>query len=193
MTKIHAFNSIVSILAQIQEESALQCFKMPYKTPISVLKWLQLRLSNTFTHLAVTNTDVVAATLQALSVMTWMQDQSFDDLANDQDKPAQDTKNPNLFWEKISWLFATNTKNVDMRHGSSYPGPCIIKAEPPVGYPKGSDPRVNLLQYLDEFPKKWWVQSINLFPMYHQTNKWVTGWRQMRTPTFGFWLICLPH
>jgi len=87
--------------------------------------------------------------------MMWMQDQSSDDLADDQDKPAQDTKNPKLLWDKISWLFATNTKNVDLRPGSGYPGPCIVKAMPPVGYPEGSDPRVNLLQYLDEFPKKW--------------------------------------
>jgi len=156
--KIRAFNSIVSILAQILEDPPFQDHKMPFKTPPSLVEKFQLRLSNAFTHLAVTNTDVVAATLytpEALSVMTWVQDQCSDDLADDQDKPAQDAKKPESLWNRISWLLTTNTKNADMRRGSRYSGPCVEKVIPPVGYPEGSDPKVNLLQYLDEFPKKW--------------------------------------
>jgi len=156
--KIRAFNSIVSILQQIQLGPPFQDHEMPYKTPPSAFERLQLRLSNAIAHLAVANTDVAAATLytpQALSVMTWVQDQSSDKPADDQDKPAQDTRDPKSLWGRISWLFATNPKNVDPRPGSGYPGPSVVKAIPPAGYPKGSDPRGNLLQYLDEFPKKW--------------------------------------
>jgi len=61
--KIHAFNSIVSILAQIQQGPPFQDHEMPYKTPPSALERLQLKLSNAFAHLAVANTDVVAAAL----------------------------------------------------------------------------------------------------------------------------------
>jgi hypothetical protein len=157
--KIRAFNSIVSILAQIQQGPPFRDNEMSQKNPPNPVERVQLKLSNAFAHLAVANTDVVAATLytpQALSVMTWLQDQSSDD--EDQDKPeaAQDThQKPRWLWDKICWLFATNTKNTDMRPGSSYPGPRIVKATPPMGYPEGSDTRVNLLEYLDEFPKKW--------------------------------------
>jgi len=113
-------------------------------------------LSNAFAHLAVANTDVVAATLytpEELTIMAWIQDQN----SGDQDKPeaAQDTqKEPE---SKPNWLFNCNTTNDHdaMRPGSNYQGPCIIKATPPAGYPNRSDSKENLLQYLDDFPKKW--------------------------------------
>jgi len=152
--KIRAFNSIVSILAQIQRDPPFQDAETPRKTPPSSSERRQLKLSNAFAHLAVIDTDVVAATLytpQVLSVMTWNKEQSSDD----EDEPAQDTENPKSLWGRFFWLFTTNTKNNDMRSRIAYQGPSIAEAMPPEGYPKGSDPRVNLLQYLDEFPKKW--------------------------------------
>ena len=113
--------------------------------------------------LAVANTDVVAATLYTpheLTVMVWIQDQN----SGDQDKPeaAQDTQTepeskPKLtvLWDKVCWLFACNTTNNAMRPGSNYQGPCIVKATPPAGYPNRSDSKENLLQYLNDCPKKW--------------------------------------
>ena len=137
--KIRAFNSIVSILAQIQQGPPFQDNEMPNKNPPNRGERLQMRLSNAFAHLAVANTDVVAATLYTpheLTVMAWIQDQN----SGDQDKP--------------------------MRPGSNYQGPCIIQATSPAGYPNRRDSKENLLQYLDDFSKKWSVQSISLVAMY---------------------------
>jgi hypothetical protein len=152
----------MAILAQIQEPGPpFKDHEVPFKTPPSRDERKHLRLSNAFALLAITNTEVVAATLytpQALSVLAWMQDkdQSQD---QDQDQPAQDQpvqdQPSSKFLDRICWLFSTNTKNTDMRSGSTYPGPCIIGADSPEGYPEGGDPRANMLQYLDEFPKKW--------------------------------------
>jgi hypothetical protein len=161
--KIRAFNSIVSILAQIQQGPPFQDNEMPNKNPPNRGERLQLKLSNAFAHLAVANTDVVAATLytpQELTVMAWIQDQN----SGDQDKPeaAQDTQKepeskPKLtsLWDEVCWLFACNTTNKAMRAGSDYQGPSIVKATPPKGYPKGSDSKEDLLQYLDDFSKNW--------------------------------------
>jgi hypothetical protein len=176
--KIRVFNSIVSILTQLQRDPPFRDDEFPPKTPPTSSERRQLRLSNAFAHLAVTDTqaDVIAATAytpQELSVMTWNQEQSSNDedepaqdmknpkslwdriFSDDEDEPAQDTEDPKSLWNWFFWLFAINTKKDDMRPGMPYLGPCIVDAMPPEGYPKGSDPRVNLLQYLDEFPKKW--------------------------------------
>ena len=161
--KIRAFNSIVSILAQIQQVPPFRDDDMPNKNPPNRNEQLQLKLSNAFAHLVVANTDVVAATLYTpaeLTVMAWIQDQN----SGDQDEPAaaQDTqKEPEsksksiLLWDKICWLFACNTANDAMRPGSDYQGPCIVKATPPMDYPKRGNSEENLLQYLNDFPKKW--------------------------------------
>ena len=125
----------------------------PPKTPPTSSERRQLRLSNALAHLAVINTDVVATTLytpEVLFVITWNQEQSPND---DEDEPAQDTKqhklksiwdrilsedaeaaqdteNPKSLWDKFFWMFSTNTKNVDMRPRFLYPGPCIVDAMP---------------------------------------------------------------
>jgi len=153
--KIRAFNSIVSILAQIQQGEPFKDNEIPIAKPQNRNEQLQLKLSNAFAHLAVADTEVVAATLytpEELAVMTWMQDQD----SNDQDKPkaTQDTQKAS-FWEKICWLFATNTKIRDLKPGSSYEGPHIVGAMPPLGYPTASDSKTNMLEYLNEFPKNW--------------------------------------
>ena len=156
----------MAILAQIQELGPpLKDHEVPFKTPPSSDERKHLRLSNSFALLAITNTEVVAATLyilQALSVLAWMQDKDqSQDQDQDQDQPAQDQPAQDQLsskfwdWERICWLFSTNTKNMDMRSGSTYPGPCIIGADSPEGYPEGGDPRANMLQYLDEFSKNW--------------------------------------
>jgi hypothetical protein len=92
-----------------------------------------------------------------------MQDQDAQD-SQDNPEAAQKTQNAaNLnpgsassLWNnlKIAWLFATNTPHKAMQD-SNYPGPCIETAAPPEAYAKGSDSEDPLLEYLDEFPKKW--------------------------------------
>ena len=158
--KIRAFNSIVSILAQIQQGPPFKDNEMLNKNPPNRGERLQLKLSNAFAHLAVADTEVVAVTLytpEELSVMAWIQDQNL----GDQDKPeaSQNTPNselmPKSLWDKICWLFACNTRNSDMRPGSKYQGPCITKATPPMDYLKRGDSKEALLQYLDDFFKKW--------------------------------------
>jgi len=160
--KIRAFNSIVSILAQIQQGPPFQDYEMPNKNPPNRDERLQLKLSNAFAHLAITTNEVVAATLytpEKLTIMTWMQDHN----SGYQDEPeaAQDTqkesesKPKSTVWDKICWLFACNTANTDMRPGSNYQGPCIVKPTPPKDYSKRSDSKEALLQYLDDFPNKW--------------------------------------
>jgi hypothetical protein len=151
--KIRAFNSIVSILAQIQQGPPFRDNEMPIKNPPNRREQLQLGLSNAFAHLAVADTDVVVATLYTpgeLTVMAWIQDQNSSD---------QDTqKEPELMPKAMSlWdrLFACNTANDAMSPGSNYQGPYIVKATPPTDYPKRSDSKEALLQYLDDFPKKW--------------------------------------
>lgn len=157
--KIRAFNSIVSILAQIQQGPPFQDNEMPNKNPPDRGERLQLKLSNAFAHLAVADVDVVAATLYTptkLTVMAWIQDQNSDD--QDKPEPAQNTqKEPESIslWDKICWLFACNTANDAMRPGSNYQGPSIVKATPPMDYPKRSDSKEALLQYLNDFPKNW--------------------------------------
>jgi hypothetical protein len=163
--KIRAFNSIVSILAQIQQGPPFQDNEMRNKNPPNHGERLRLKLSNAFAHLAVADNDVVAATLYTpyeLTVMAWFQDHTQN--SGDQDDPeaasAQDTgaqKEPKStsLWGKISWLFACNTPNDAMRPGNNYQAPRIVEATPPTDYPKSSDSKEALLQYLDDFPKKW--------------------------------------
>lgn len=155
--KIRAFNSIVSILAQIQQGEPFKDDEIPSPYPPDRSEQLQLKLSNVFAHLAVAENEIVAATMytmEELAVLTWMQDQD----PNDRDKPeiAQDTKKASI-WEKVSWLFATNTRLPDLKPGSDYrnKGPRIVKAEPSPDYPTASDSRTNLLEYLKGFPKNW--------------------------------------
>lgn len=154
--KIRAFNSIVSILAQIQQGEPFKYDEIPSANPPDQSEQLQLKLSNAFAHLAVADTsEVVAATLytpEELAVVTWMQDED----PNDWDKPeaAQDTQKASL-WEKICWLFATNTKTRDLKPGSSYEGPRIVRAAPPPDYPTAGDSKANMLEYLGGFPKNW--------------------------------------
>ncbi|KIK01629.1 hypothetical protein K443DRAFT_122323 [Laccaria amethystina LaAM-08-1] len=100
--KIRAFNSIVSILAQIQQGEPFKDDEIPSANPPNRSEQLQLKLSNAFAHLAVAdNSEVVAATLytpEELAVMTWVQDQD----SNDQDKPeAAHVTQGATFWEKL--------------------------------------------------------------------------------------------
>ena len=154
--KIRAFNSILSILAQIQQGEPFKDDEIPSANPPDRSEQLQLKLSNAFAHLAVADSsEVVAATLytlEELAIMTWVQDQD----PNDQDKPeaAHDTQKAS-FWEKICWLFATNTKIRDLKPGSNYEGLRIVTATPPPGYPTARDSKANMLEYLSGFPKNW--------------------------------------
>jgi hypothetical protein len=164
--KIRAFNSIVSILAQIQQGEPFKDDEIPSPNPPDGSERLQLKLSNAFANLAVADVEIVAATLytpEELSILTWMQDQE----VNDWDKPeaAQDTQEPS-FWKKICWLFATNTNISDLKPGSSYEGPRIVRATPPPGYPTASDSRTNMLEYLEEFPNDW-------TPLKESSHLWV--------------------
>ena len=81
--KIRAFNSIVSILAQIQQGEPFKYDEIPSANPPDRSEQLQLKLSNAFAHLAVADTsEVVAATLytpEELAVVTWMQDEDPND------------------------------------------------------------------------------------------------------------------
>ena len=84
----------------------------------------------------------------------WVQDAN----SSDKDKPeaAQNTqKEPKLLWDKVSLLFTYNTQNEDMRCKSVYTGPNIVKAMPPKNYPTNLSDSEALIQYLDNFPKKW--------------------------------------
>ena len=159
--RIRAFSSIVSILAQIQQGPPFQDYELTNKNPPNRDEQLHLKLSNAFALLAVTDTSVAATTLYnpaELSVMAWIQEE----YPGDQNKAAQNTqKEPDsrpistLLWDKICLLFAFNTRNDAMRPGSNYKGPCIVKATPPTNYPKTQSDPAALLQYLDDFPKKW--------------------------------------
>lgn len=170
--KIRAFNSIISILAQIQQPGPLfQDNEMVNKNPPNQDELSQLKLSNAFALLAVSSTDVVAAAMhtpEELHVMAWMQDQDVQGL---QDNPeaeaaqAAETSNAaadlNLgsisskVWDRFAWLFATNTPHKAMNATSDYQGPCIVKATPPEAYANGSDSKEALLKYLNEFSEKW--------------------------------------
>lgn len=162
LEKIRAFHSIVSILAQIQQGPPFGDHDLANGKPPSPAEWSRLKLSNAFAHLAVSSTEVAAATLytpKELTVMAWIQDQ---DSGDDKPGAAQDTQkeselNSKLqsFLAKISWLFAFNTRNDAMRPGSKYQGPSIVKATPPADYPK-SDSKEALIQYLEDFPTKKW-------------------------------------
>lgn len=156
--KIRAFHSIVSILAQIQQGPPFRDDEMAPKTPPNPEEVMRLRLSNAFAHLAVTDCEVVAATLytpEKLTVMTWIQDQIQDQDAQDtQPEPEPKSKTPSL-WDRICCLFTCNTKKDAMRAGSDYKGPCIVKATQPKNYPMGGNSsKENLLQYLDNFPER---------------------------------------
>ena len=90
----------------------------------------QLRLSNAFANLAAVSgsTEVTVATSftpAGLTFLAWIQDQ-----------PAPESQ-PNLT--------------------SNYQGPHVqvVKAMPPTDYPKGNDSKEALLQYLNDFSKKW--------------------------------------
>jgi hypothetical protein len=176
--KIRAFNSIISILAQIQQPGPLfQDNEMVNKNPPNQSELSQLKLSNAFALLAVSSTDVVAAAMYTpyeLHVMAWMQDQ---DVQGSQDNPeaaqAQKTSNAaaetsnaaaetssvaadlKKVWDRFAWLFATNTPHKAMNATSDYQGPCIVKATPPETYANGSDSKEALLKYLNEFSEKW--------------------------------------
>lgn len=157
--KIRAFNSIVSILAQIQQGAPFKDNEIPSPKPADSHERLQLKLSNAFAHLAITNTEVAAATLHTpgrLFVLTWMQDQGKDPDYQDKREDAQVPQNPLvLFWEKLCLILATNTNISDLKPDSGY-HPRIVGVVPPPGYPTASDDsRTNLLDYLDQFPKKW--------------------------------------
>lgn len=160
--KICAFNSIVSILAQIQQGPPFRDDEMANGKRPNQEEQIRLKLSNAFALLAVSNNDVVAATLytpEKLSVMTWIQDQ----ISDDQDKDAQDTqREPESkpksisLWDKMCWLFTYNTRHNAMQGGSNYQGPRIVKATQPTNYPTGGNSsEENLIQYLDNFPKRW--------------------------------------
>jgi len=155
--KIRAFHSILALLAQIQQEDPLKTEDVMTAQLPSASERKQLKLSNAFAHLAVTDNEVVAATLYApegLAVMAWMQEEE----PNCRDKPeaAQDAPKPK-FWKKMSWVFTTNTRLDDHEDDSAYRRECprIVEATPPPGYPTASDPKTNLCEYLREFPKKW--------------------------------------
>lgn len=161
--KIRAFHSIVSILAQIQQGPPFGDKELANGNPPSPAERSRLKLSNAFAHLAVSSTEVVAATLYSpaeLTVLAWIQDQ---DSGDDKPGAAQDTQKKSeelkskfqLFLNKFSWLFAFNTPNDAMRQGSNYQGPSIVKATPPTDYPE-SDSKEALLQYLKDFPTKKW-------------------------------------
>lgn len=143
--KIRAFNSIVSILAQIQEDPPFKDDELVNMHPPDEEEQIRLKFSNALTHLAVANNDVVAATWHSVNqlTMTRLSDLSSDD---------QDTG----IREKICWLFACNTPNDAIRPGSKYQGPRIVKATQPTGYPTGSgSSKENLLRYLRDLPNNW--------------------------------------
>ena len=157
LDKIHAFHSILAILAQIQQEDPLKTEDVMAAQPPSASERKQLKLSNAFAHLAVTDHEVVAATLYApegLAVMTWMQDEEPDG----HEKPEADQGTPKAnFWERMLWVFTTNTRSTDHQPNSAYRKECprIVGATPPPGYPMAGDPKTNLYEYLHEFPKNW--------------------------------------
>jgi len=161
LEKIRAFHSIVSILAQIQQGPPFGDNELANGNPPSPAERSRLKLSNAFAHLAVSSTEVVAATVytpEELTVMTWILDQD----AGDDEPGAQDTQTKSelkskfqLFLDRFGWLFTFNTPNDAMRPASKYQGPSIVKATPPADYPEG-DSKETLLQYLDDFPTKKW-------------------------------------
>jgi hypothetical protein len=156
--KIHAFHSILAMLAQIQQDDhPLKTEDVMAAKPPSASERKQLKLSNAFAHLAVTDHEVVAATLYApegLAVMTWMQDEEPD--GHDKPEAAQGTPKAK-FWEKMLWVFTTNTRSTDHEPNSAYRKECprVVGATPPPGYPTADDPKTNLDVYLREFPKNW--------------------------------------
>jgi hypothetical protein len=157
LDKIHAFHSILAILAQIQQEDPLKPEDVMAAAPPSASERKQLKLSNAFAHLAVTDHEVVAATLYApegLAVMTWMQDEEPD--GHDKPEAAQGTPKAK-FWDKMLWVFTTNTRSPDHQPDSAYrqEAPRVVEATPPPSYPTAGDPKTNLYKYLHEFPKNW--------------------------------------
>lgn len=162
MQKIHAFHSIVSILSQIQQGPPFGDKELANGSPPTPGERTRLKLSNAFAHLAVSSTEVVAATVytpEELIIMAWIQDQ---DSGDDKPETAQDTKKKSeskstiqFFLEKCSWLLAFNTPHNAMLPNSTYQGPSIVKAMPPADYPE-SDSKEALLQYLDDLPNKKW-------------------------------------
>jgi hypothetical protein len=155
--KIRALHSILAILAQIQQEDPLKREDVMTPHKPSAEERRQLKLSNAFAHLAVTNHEVVAATAYAqrgFSLMTWMGDEEPDG----HDKPEASQGEPKAkFWQKLFWVLATNTRTADHNSNSQYRQECprVVEATPPPGYPTAGDPKTNLYEYLGEFPKKW--------------------------------------
>ena len=152
-TKILAFNSIVSILSQIQQEPPFKDNEISSAKPANSQERLQLRLSNAFAHLAIIDVEVAAATMYTpgrFFILAWMQDQDPDD----PHKPEAAPQEPSI-WERLLLMIATNTKISDFKAKNNYPGPRIVGVAPPPGYPNASDPKTSMLEYLDQFPKRW--------------------------------------
>jgi hypothetical protein len=152
--KIRAFHSILAMLAQLQQDEPIKTGDVLSVRAPTPSERRQLKLSNAFAHLAVTDNEVVAVTLydpEGLAVMTWMQDDA-------QDKPedAQGALKPTL-WDRMFWVFTTNTRHPDHLPDSDYRKECprIVDATPPPGYPTAGDPKTNLLEYLNKFLKNW--------------------------------------
>jgi hypothetical protein len=157
LEKICAFHSITSILAQIQQGPPFEDKELANGNPASPAELSRLKLSNAFAHLAISSTEVVAATLYSpaeLTVMAWIQDQGSD---NDKPGAAQDTQKESelksKFQSLFSWLFAFNTPHDAGRSDSKYQAPKIVQATPPADYPK-DDSAEALIQYLDDLPTK---------------------------------------
>jgi hypothetical protein len=156
--KIRAFNSIVSILAQIQVEPPFKGSEVPDAMAVDSHERLQLKLSNAFAHLAITDFEVAAATMYTpgqLFVLTWMQDQHLDGQDKDKAGAAQVPQEPS-FCKSLFLMFATNTMFDDLNpKTSTYPGPRIVGVAPPPDYPNASDSKKNMLDYLAQLPKNW--------------------------------------
>lgn len=157
--KIRAFHSILAMLAQLQQEEPIKGGTVLPPLAPSASERRQLKLSNAFAHLAVTDNQVVAVTFNAppepenIAVMTWMPGEA------DKPEAAQEPPKASL-WEmmsKMSWVFTTNTRHPDHFDGSAYRKECprIVAATPPPGYATTGDPKTNLCEYLHEFAKSW--------------------------------------
>ena len=60
-----------------------------------------------------------------------------------------------LFWEKLYPILMTNTNISDLKPDSGY-HPHIVRVVPPLGHSTASDDsRTNLLDYFNQFLKKW--------------------------------------
>jgi len=160
--KICVFNSIVSNLAQIQQGPPFGNNKYTNGNPPSDADKAQLKLSNTFAHLVVSSTEVVAITLYTLDellLLTWTQAQNSDDGKRETAQDTQKKTKARSKWQSvlsgIGWLFASNTPNNAMRPNNMYTSPSIITAAPPADYPEIHSEEA-LIQYLNNFLTKKW-------------------------------------